>query len=171
MRLGARDLARVALFALVGSSVFAHWLITDPTHDVSNDQSSWWHVIAFSAVIVLIAIGSVSVGRLLGRFARRPSLVSATGAGVASAANIVEDGLQMGWAFFVTVAGTAVLLLGLAATAVRAVVKARGRSSALALVPVGTAVAILLYVDAGGPIMLATWLFAAALVLRREPTP
>lgn len=48
----------------------------------------------------------------------------------------------------------------------RAVIGAHGRPSPFVLVPVGTAAAIVLYVDAGGPIMLVTWLVAATPVLR-----
>jgi hypothetical protein len=41
----------------------------------------------------------------------------------------------------------------------------RGRERHLALIPAGTSAAILLFVVAGGPVMLATWLAAAALAL------
>jgi hypothetical protein len=53
--------------------------------------------------------------------------------------------------------------IGLLALAVALVTRENQRH--FALVPFGTSAAILLYVAAGGPIMLVTWLVAAALAL------
>jgi len=93
------------------------------------------------------------------------SLVPAAGVALSSFANILEDGLQLEWVFYVFVLGSAIQLLGnLALTAAIAFV-GRGGFRLLAVVPAGTVAAIILFVVAGGPIMLATWLTAAAVAL------
>jgi hypothetical protein len=155
--------ARAAFFVVVGVAVFAHWLVTDPSHGETVAQTGWRHVIAFSGVVAAIGAGIVILGPIVGCETRRPFVGAAGGAGVVSVANILEDGFAMGWAFFATVIGTGVLLVGLLATAVTTALKALPGRRSFALVPLGTALAILFYVEAGGPIMLATWLVAAAL--------
>jgi hypothetical protein len=94
-----------------------------------------------------------------GRVASRASLVVAAGAVLSSAANILEDGPKMEWAFFAFVLGAAITLIGLLALTIAIV--ARGGQRHFALVPVGTMAGLLLFVIAGGPVMLATWLVAA----------
>jgi uncharacterized membrane protein len=89
--------------------------------------------------------------------------VVATGSVLSSAANILEDGLKLEWAFFAFVLGTLTMHIGLVALTVA--LATRGRERHFALIPAGTSAAILLFVVAGGPVMLATWLAAAALAL------
>jgi hypothetical protein len=157
---------RAALFALVGLVFLTHWLVTDPSYEMSDSQDEGNHVLAFSAVILSLAAAIPMVAQLVhGPFAFRASLVAATGAAFASFANILEDGLGMGWAFFAFVLGTAILLLGLLVLTVVIALGGRGGPRLLALVPAGTSAAIIFYVIAGGPLMLATWLVAAALAL------
>lgn len=159
------SLRRAALFVLVGAAVFAHWFVTSPTHDQDTMQTGWWYVLAFSGMIVLIGIGVVVFARLTTGKARRAPVTAAAGAAIAGGANILEDGLAMGWAFFATIVGTGVLLLGLLATAATTALALPGRRR-MALVPLGTALAIVLYVEVGGPLMLATWSLAAAFALQ-----
>ena len=159
-------MARAALFILVGLLFFAHWLVTDPTYEGSASQNEWNYVLAFSGVILSLAAAIPMFAQLAGgRFAFRASLVAAAGAAFASFANILEDGVGMGWAFFAFVSGAAILLLGLLVLTVVIALGGRGGRRLLALVPVGTIAAIIFYVIAGGPLMLATWLVAAALAL------
>ena len=76
-----------------------------------------------------------------------------------------EWSLQMSWVFFVFILGTAFMQLGLVALTGVIAFSGRGGYRLLALVPAGTIAAIILFVVAGGPIMLATWLTAAMLAL------
>jgi hypothetical protein len=71
----------------------------------------------------------------------------------------------VGWVFFVFVLGSAIMLLGLLALTVVIVFTGRGSQRLLAFVPAGTLAAIVLYVPAGGPLMLASWVIAATLAL------
>ena len=157
---------RAAFFAGVGIAFFTHWAVTDPGFEESASQSEWRHVLAFSAVLSTLAVAFPLYGRMVrDRWAFRLSLIAAAGAAIGSAANIVEDGLQMDWAFFVFILGTGVMLLVLVALALVVGGTGPGRYRLLAVIPAATAAAIILYVWAGGPIMLVTWLAAAGIAL------
>ena len=155
---------RAALFALVGFGVFAYWLVANPGFDTSPTQGEWPYVLAFSAIILAIALAVMQFARFAGgSVAFRASLVVAAGAILSSAANVLEDGLKMEWAFLVFVMGTAIILFGLLMLTIA--VAARRGQRYFALVPIGTMAGLLLFVTAGGPLMLATWLVAAAFAL------
>ena len=77
----------------------------------------------------------------------------------------------MGWAFFVFVLGTGALGLGLVALTAAIATAAHGTGRLTALVPAGTLAAILFYVHAGGPVMFATWLAAAAFAVATTGRP
>jgi hypothetical protein len=161
---------RAALFALTGLAFFAYWLIANPSFEASPTQFEWPYVLAFSAIILSLAFAVPQYAQLVGgRVAFRASLVVATGSVLSSVANVLEDGLNMEWAFFAFILGTVVMYMGLLALAIA--LAARGGRRHFALVPAGTMAAILFFVIAGGPAMLATWLLAAALALapRRKP--
>ena len=64
--------------------------------------------------------------------------------------------------FFAFILGTLILDVALLALTIVIARTFRGRYRLLALIPAGTVAAILLFVVAGGPIMLVTWLAAAA---------
>jgi len=151
-----------ALFAFVGVAFLLHWILADPGFGESDAQDEWSHVLGFSAALLALAVALPLFARLVGRRdVLRVSPVAAAGAAVSSAANIVEDGLHMGWAFFVFVAGTGALGLGLIALTTAIAIVAQGSRRLTALVPAGTLAALIFYVHAGGPVMFATW-FAAA---------
>ncbi len=157
---------RAAIVALVGVAFFAYWVIADPSYDETATQSEWPYVLFFSGVIALLALAIPLVARLTGgRVAHRAALVAASGATLSSAANIVEDGLQIEWVFFVFILGGSIMHLGLLVLAGAILVKGAGGYRLLAIAPVGTVAGTLLFVAAGGPIMLATWLAAAMLAL------
>jgi hypothetical protein len=157
---------RSALFAFVGFAFFVYWVVADPSFEESADQSEWSYVLAFSGVILLLAFAVPTLARLVGgRLAFRVSLAAAAGATLSSVANIFEDGLQMSWVFLVFILGGAFMQLGLLALTGVIAFSGRGRYRLLALVPAGTIAAIILFVVAGGPIMLASWLTAAMLAL------
>jgi hypothetical protein len=155
---------RATLFALTGLVFFAFWFVAKPSFDVSPTQGEWPQVLAFSAMILTLAFAVPQFARLVGgRFAIGASRVVAAGAALSSVANVLEDGLKMEWAFFAFVAGLAITELALLALAIALV--ARGGKRHFALVPAGTIAGILLYVVAGGPLMLVTWLLAAGFAL------
>jgi hypothetical protein len=157
---------RAAFFALVGGAWFVHWTLTDPTHAGSKSASDWNFVLGFSAALLLLAIAVP----LLAQLARRPSvfkvsLVPAASLGLASVSNVFEDGFGMDWMFFVFILMTGVTLLGLLALGGMIALGDHGARRLLAFIPLGTVVAMLLYVVAGGIVMLTTWLVAGALSL------
>lgn len=155
---------RAALFALTGLLFFGFWVVAKPGFETSPTQGEWPNVLAFSAMILSLAFAVPQFAALTGeRVAIWASRVVAAGAVLGSAANIVEDGLKMEWAFFAFVAGLAIVELGLLALAIALV--ARGGQRHFAIVPAGTIAGLLLYVVAGGPLMLVTWLVAAGFAL------
>ncbi len=120
-------------------------------------------MIWFSATLAVLAVALPVFGRMLGgRWVVRQALVAGGAMGLSSVANIFEDGLQLDWAFAVFIAGEVVSLVSLLSLTVVIGATRRGSGRLLALVPAGTAFGILLFVAAGGIIMLATWLGAAA---------
>ena len=76
-------------------------------------------------------------------------------------ANIFEDGFGIDAAFFGFVAGTIILDVSLIVLVVVIARTMPRRSRLWALIPLGTVTGILLFVVAGGPVMLVTWLAAA----------
>ena len=130
-------MTRAALFTLVAMLFFVHWQVADPSYDAPAFQSSWNYVLLFSAAILGLAFAVPAFAGLLGgQGAFRASLVVAAGAVLSSFSNILEDGLQMKWAFFAFVLGSAIIGAGLLAlTAVTAF--RRGGQRILALVPAG----------------------------------
>ena len=157
---------RAALFTLVGVFFLVIWLWLDPSYQESASQSEWSHVLGFSAAILVLAFVLPLFAQLVGgRRVFRVSLVPAAGAALASLSNIVEDGLQMGWAFWGFILSTAIIDLGLLALTVLIAYGGRGGYRLLAVVPAVTLAAMAFWVIAGGIIMLAAWLGAAALAL------
>jgi hypothetical protein len=129
---------RSALFAFVGLAFFVYWVVADPTHEESADQSERSSVLAFSGVILLLAFAVPTLARLVGgRLAFRVSLVAAAGATLSSVANIFEDGLQMSWVFLVFILCEAFMQLGLVALT-GVIAFSGGRYRLLALAPAGT---------------------------------
>jgi len=122
-------------------------------------------VLLFSAALLILAFALAVFGRMVGgRWVLRLSLLAGAGAALGSIANVVEDGLDMGWAFWGFILSLVIINPALVALTV---VIATGRSGhrLLALIPAATLAAIIFYVHLGGPLMLATWLAAAAVAL------
>jgi hypothetical protein len=154
------------LMALTGAASFAYWWVVKPTSDMTASMTEWPQVLSFSAVLLLLAGALLTYGRMVDqRSAVRRSWAAAGAATLSSIANIIEDGMQVEWAFFLFVAGEATLLVTLLVMSVSIVRRGTARDRLLALVPAGTAAGVVLFVLAGGPILLVTWLLAAALAL------
>ena len=152
------------MFSLAGASSFAYWLWADPGPDTIYTE--WRYVLLFSLSLLALGIALPVFGSMTGgRYAARVSLIAGSAAVFGSVVNVVEDGLEVESAFWGFVAATALQLLALIVLTVAIALGARGRRRLLALVPAGTALGILLYVQLGGVVMLVTWLAAAAVAL------
>lgn len=162
---------RPALFALSGVASFAYWALARPTFEATASNTEWPTVLGFSATLAVLAVALPVFGQMLGgRSVVRLSLVAGAAVGLSSVANVLEDGLRLEWAFVVFIVGEVVLLVSLLALTLVIAATGRGVYRLLALVPAGTALGLLLFVSAGGVIMLATWLAAAAAARSsREP--
>lgn len=154
---------RSAFFALTGGVLFAYWALGKPSFAASPSQSEWPTVLWFSASLALLALALAMFGRLAGGgWAARLALVASGAVACSSLANILEDGLDLDWAFAVFILGELVALISLVALTVVLAATSRGTGRMLAVVPAGTALGLILFVYAGGLIMLVTWLAAAA---------
>ena len=157
---------RAALFALVGVLFMTLWLRYPPSYGPSDAQFDWNLVLGFSAGLLLLALALPIFARLVGgRIVSRVSLIPAGGAVLASLSNILEDGLQMGWAFWGFILSLAIIDLGLLALSGAIAFASRGIHRLLALVPAATFAGLTFYVAAGGILLLVAWLVATALAL------
>ena len=153
---------RAALFVLVGVLFVIEFEVADSRGDVSETQADWTVVLLFSAALLALAVALPVFGQLsAGHPGLRASMLAAAGAGLSSAANIVEDGLLIEGAFFAFIAGAAILNLGLLVLTGVIVWRSRGVRRAHAVVSALTLVAITVYATAGGYLMLVAWLIAA----------
>ncbi len=160
------SILRASLFALVGVVFFVYWVVVDPTYEQTESMKDWNVVLGFSAAVLLLAFAIPLFAQLgPGPSVFQTSLFPAAGGAFVSLSNIVEDGLQMDWAFFGFVLGSLIVLVGLLVLTVKIAVGDRGGHRFLALIPAGTMAAWIFFVAAGGVLMLITWLAAAALAL------
>ena len=151
------------LFGLTGIAVFAFWALARPSFEMTTSMQEWPAVLWFSATLLVLAVAILVFGRMVGgRSLVRLANLAAGGVALSSAANILEDGFRIGAAFFAFILGTFTMDLALIALTVVMVRTLVGRQRLLALVPAGTVAGILLFVPAGGPTMLVTWLSATA---------
>jgi hypothetical protein len=151
------------LFALAGVLVFVYWMVARPSAAMTASQSEWPHVLWFSGTLLSLAVALPEFGRMLGgRWVVRLASIAGAGIGLSSVANIFEDGFRIEEFFFVFILGTLILDVTLLALSIVIARTFPGRHRLFALIPAGTLAGILLFVAAGGPIMLVTWLAAAA---------
>ena len=133
-------------------------------------MTEWPFVLWFSATLLLLAVALPVFGRMVGgRSTIGLATIGAAGAALSSIANVIEDGFRVDAAFLAFVGGSLILivsLLGLTIWIARAAPRA---TRFLAIVPAGTVTGFLLFVAAGGPILLVTWLAAAVAALRDVP--
>ena len=93
----------------------------------------------------------------------RVSLIPAVGATFAGLSNVLEDALQLGFAFWFFAVGAVITSLGLIAFTLAIAVAGRGRRRLLAAIPLATLVGWSLFESGGGVLVLAAWLVAAAI--------
>lgn len=165
---------RALLFALTGVAFFVFWVGTHPSFEMTPSMTQWPQVLWFSATLFVLAIALPVFGRMVGgRSIVRLSSIAGAGIGLSGVANIFEDGFGIDAAFIGFVAGTMILNVALI---ILVVVMARTmprRCGVWALIPLGTVTGIVLFVVAGGPVMLVTWLGAAvaAVTIARHQGP
>jgi len=169
MELGAlvrKGVIRSVLFAATGVAMLAFWALTQPSFEMSASMTEWPQVLWFSATLLLLAVALLTFGRMVGgRGVVRLASIAAAGVGLSSIANVFEDGFRIEGFFFVFILGTLTLDVALIALTIAIARTVAGRSRLLAFVPAGTLAGILLFVVVGGPVMLVTWLGAAAAAL------
>jgi hypothetical protein len=116
-----------------------------------------------SATLLSLAVALPVFSRMVnGRSVIRLASIAGAGVGMSSVANIFEDGFRIDAFFFAFILGTLILDVALLALTIVIARTFPGRSRLFAVIPAGTVAGILLFVVAGGPIMLVTWLAAAA---------
>jgi hypothetical protein len=162
-----REPVLAAFLVSLGIGAWLHWSITDPSFDQTEAQSEWGHVLAFSALVLALAGGSAALGRALSgaRSVRCLTLTLIAAGALAAVTNIVEDGLGVEKAFVVFGLLTGVQLLALIGLATALGLVVRGARRLLALAPLASAIGVVTYVHAGGPILLCTWCAAAVYLL------
>ena len=165
-------MSRSLLFALTGVAFFVFWAVTRPSFEMTASMTEWPNVLWFSATLLSLAVALPVFGRMVGgRGIVRLATIAGAGVGLSSVANVFEDGFRIDGFFFAFVLGTLILDVSLLALTIVIARTLPGLYRLLALIPAGTVAGILLFVVAGGPIMLVTWLAAAAaaLLLARKP--
>jgi len=168
--------SRFWLFTLTGLAFFVFWIVARPSSEMTASMTEWPNVLWFSATLLSLAVALPVFGRMVGgRSVVRLASIAGAGVGLSSVANIFEDGFRIDGFFAAFILGTLILDVGLLALTIVIARTAPDRYRLLAVIPAGTAAGILLFVAAGGPIMLITWLAAAAAALRmpsgRTPVP
>ena len=155
--------SRSLLFAFTGILLFLFWVIARPSSEMTASMTEWPNVLWFSATLLSLAIALPVFGRMVGgRPVVRLASIAGAGVGLSSAANIFEDGFRIDAFFFAFILGTLILDVALLALTIVIARTVPGRYRLLAGIPAGTVAGILFFVVAGGPIMLITWLAAAA---------
>jgi hypothetical protein len=162
--------ARVGVFLLAGIAFFIYWMVVRPTTEASATQSEWPYVLWFSGTILMLALAVPTYGRMVGG-TWNVRLASVTGAAAvwSSVVNVIEDGFGKDWGFLLFAIGAGVTVLSLLALAISLAVRGHRHRRALSLIPLGSAIAVLAFVDVGGPLMLVTWFAAAVIAARWKP--
>lgn len=168
-------MSRAALFALVGIAWCVRSLqsFADPAYTDPETVSDWFAVLSFSAALFAVAAALPLLAHYTGGGPAvvRVSLIPAAGAALAGLANVLEDALQLGFAFWLYVAGSAGTGLGLIAFTLAIAVAGRGRGRLLAAIPLGTLIGWSVFESGGGVLVLAAWLAAAAIAARATHRP
>lgn len=126
------------LFAAVGLAflgLFLHGL-TGPDFRHPATVSDWFATLGFSLALFAIAAALPMFGRMFDELRiRRVSFVPAVGAALGGASNVLEDGLQLDWAFWFFVSSAGLVVVGLAALSIAIALLGRGSDRLLAAFP------------------------------------
>jgi hypothetical protein len=162
--------AGLAACAAAGVLPLAYWLVADLSRDETSQQHDWFFVLLFSAVLLAIGLGMLTIAsQLASTAAIRTAIFLGVVLTAASLTNIVEDGFRVEPAFLVFVAELVFLLLGCLVLALLILVGEHGSGRLWAAVPIATILGILLFVELGGPLLAVTWAGACVLCgLRQE---
>ena len=140
----------------------AYWLVADLSRDETSQQHDWFFVLLFSAVLMSMGLGMLTIAsRLASPAAVREAVFLGVVLAAASLTNIVEDGFGVEPAFLVFVGELLLLLLGCLVLALLVLVGEHGASRVWRRCPIATVVGILLYIELGGPLLAVTWAGAA----------
>ena len=151
---------------MTGVLLFVYWVVARPSFEMTASMTEWPHVLWFSATLLSLAVALPVFGRMVGgRWVVRLASIAGAGLGLSSVANIFEDGFRIEAFFFAFILGTLILDVALLALTIIIARTIPGRYRLFAVTPARTVAGILLFVAAGGPIMLVTWLAAAAAAL------
>ncbi len=165
---------RAALFTCVSVLWCARSLqsFADPEYQDPVSASDWFAVVSFSVALFALALALPMLAQLAdrGRVVFRVSLVPALGAALSGLSNLLEDALQLGFAFWFFVVGTALTMIGLIAITLALAIVGQGRGRLLAAVPAATLIGVLLFERGGGVVIAAAWLVVAAISLG-QPAP
>jgi hypothetical protein len=133
-------------------------------------MTEWPFVLWFSSTLLVLAVALPVFGRMVGgRSTIRLATIGAAGVALSSIANVIEDGFRVDAAFFAFVGGTLILIGSLLALTIWIARAAPGAVRFLAIIPAGTVAGFLLFVAAGGPILLVTWFAAAVAAMSDLP--
>lgn len=158
---------RSVLFALVGIHGIFFWIIVHPSTQGTYAQRQWPNVLWFSATLLTLGIAVLAFGWMVGgKPVKRWATIAFAAISWAALVNVIEDGFRVEEAFIFFVLGTLTFEIALLALTIVIARTAPDRYRLLAVIPAGTLAAILFFVIAGGPILLITWLTAAAAALR-----
>lgn len=144
----------------------------DPGFTDPETAFDWFAVLSFSAALAALALALLAFAQMVGgRWARITAAVGASGASVAAVANVVEDGLEQGWAgTALYLPGTLLMLLGLVTLTIATAVTSRGSARLLAAIPAAALLGMMLLELGGGVLVLAAWLAAALVATTRVET-
>jgi hypothetical protein len=164
---------RALFFASVGVLAVLYWQAADPGSEGWGKEDDWPYVVWFSAMLLSLAVAVPAAARLAGGSAIfRTSLIPAGAMLLSGVANIIEDGLNVDAASLAYVTGAALMLPGLLALTAVVVCSADGARRLLAIAPAGTVAGFVFLAQAGGVLLLVTWLAVGALALALgERTP
>ena len=155
---GQIETGRRALFVAVGLVWGFRSLqsFSDPQFSDPHNVNDWVAVLALTLAMWLVAPALLLLPQPAA--ARWPARCAAAAAVVVGLANLMEDGFGVEGAGIGFGLGNAVLLLSCVAMSALCLIKSPRWA---AVVPVATAVGLLLLENAGGLLVLAVWWFAA----------
>ena len=161
---------RAALFTFVGVAWCVRSLqsFADPEYMDPETASDWFAVLSFSVALFALAFALPMLAQYTGggSVVFRVSLIPAVGAAVAGLGNLLEDAMQLGFAFWFYVVGSASTGLGLIAFTLAIAVAGQGHRRLLAAIPLATLIGLFLFESGGGVLTLAAWLVAAAIAVQ-----